>query len=463
VPPKRQRDILKAAGRGQIDILIGTHRLLSGDVSLPNPGLLVLDEEQRFGVRHKEKLKLLKKNVDVLALTATPIPRTLQLSMSGIRDLSIIETAPLERKPVATAILHRDDAVLRDMLERELAREGQVFWVHNRVQGLERVVEYVRRLVPQARLAMAHGQMAEGALEGNMRKFWHGEVDVLVCTSIVESGLDFPRANTLVVDQAQLFGLGQLYQLRGRVGRSDRQAYAIFLLPSEERLSEVARERLRIILELDYLGAGFQIAMEDLRLRGAGNILGEVQSGHMSRVGLELFLEMLEEAVTRLKGGGPPPSAETELQIHVPAHIPEAYVADAKERLRCYKSLASAVDGRRREEITLELRDRFGPLPPEVENFLSVLDMKAFFTSLHVREAALYPDRARLIWAEGQRAVSAAHLVALVAEKKGARLVPPATLEYPLDVEGSVPQRLSALRTALETVRIAENPSVSSP
>jgi len=460
VPPKRQKEVLKAASQGQIDILIGTHRLLSGDVSLPNLGLLVLDEEQRFGVRHKDKLKLLKKNVDVLALTATPIPRTLQLSMSGVRDLSIIETAPLERKPVATAILHRDDAALREILERELAREGQVFWVHNRVQGLNRVVEYVRQLVPQARLAMAHGQMEEGALEENMRKFWHGEVDVLICTSIVESGLDFPRANTLVVDQAQLFGLGQLYQLRGRVGRSDRQAYAIFLLPSEERLSEISRERLRIILELDYLGAGFQVAMEDLRLRGAGNILGEVQSGHMSRVGLELFLEMLEEAVARIKGEGAFLPAETELQIHVPAHIPETYVADAKERLRCYKSLASAVDGRRREEIVLEMRDRFGPLPREVENFMSVLDMKAFFTSLHVREAALYPDRARLTWAEGQQAVSAAHLVALVADKKGARLVPPATLEYPLDMEYPVPQRLSALRTALEAARIAENTSV---
>jgi len=460
VPPKRQKEILRAASQGQIDILIGTHRLLSDDVSLPNLGLLVLDEEQRFGVRHKEKLKLLKKNVDVLALTATPIPRTLQLSMSGVRDLSIIETAPLERKPVATAILHRDDVVLKEVLERELAREGQVFWVYNRVQGLERVAEYVRRLVPQARLAVAHGQMAESVLEQNMRKFWHGEVDVLVCTAIVESGLDFPRANTLVVDQAQLFGLGQLYQLRGRVGRSDRQAYAVFLVPSEERLSEISRERLRIILELDYLGAGFQVAMEDLRLRGAGNILGEVQSGHMSRVGLDLFLEMLEEAVARIKGGKMPPSAETELQIHVPAHIPETYVADPKERLRCYKSLASAVDGQRREEIALELRDRFGPLPQEVETFMAVLDMKAFLTSLHVREAALYCDRVRLTWPEGQQALSAAHLVEMVANKKGARLVPPATLEYPLGMEHSVPERLSALRTALAAARIVENPSV---
>ena len=288
VPRARQKEVLKAAAEGQIDILLGTHRLLSSDVSLPNLSLLILDEEQRFGVRHKEKLKALKKNVDVLTLTATPIPRTLQLSMSGIRDLSVIETAPQDRKPVATAVLRRDDATLRTVLERELAREGQVFWVYNRVQGLERVAEYVRKLVPTARVGMAHGQMSESELESNMHKFWHGELDVLVCTAIVESGLDFPRANALVVDQAQLFGLGQLYQLRGRVGRSDRQAYAFFVVPDTEHLSEVAEERLRIIMDMDYLGAGFQVAMEDLRLRGAGNILGEVQSGHMGRVGLDL-------------------------------------------------------------------------------------------------------------------------------------------------------------------------------
>jgi transcription-repair coupling factor (superfamily II helicase) len=463
VPPNKQKELLKAADRGQLDILIGTHRLLSGDVRLPNLGLLILDEEQRFGVRHKDKLKLLKKNVDVLALTATPIPRTLQLSMSGIRDLSVIETAPPERKAVACALIRRNDALLGEALERELAREGQVFWVHNRVQGLERAAQYVRELVPGGRVAVAHGQMRERGLEETMREFWRGEVDVLVCTSIVESGLDFPRANTLIVDQAQLFGLGQLYQLRGRVGRSERQAYAFFIIPSEERLSKISRERLRVVLELDYLGAGFQVAMEDLRLRGAGNILGEAQSGHMARVGLELFLEMLEEAVARCKGEKTAAPAETEMQIHIPAHIPESYVPDSKERLRCYKSLVSAVDGRGREEIALELRDRFGPLPQEVENFTAVLDMKAFFTGLHAREAALYPDRARLSWGEGQRAVSAERLVALAAGNPGARLMPPAVLEYPLDEKLSVPERLAVLRNALEKARADPVPGENDP
>lgn len=438
VSRQRQQETLKAAARGQIDILVGTHRLLSADVTLPNLGLLILDEEQRFGVRHKEKLKALKKNVDVLTLTATPIPRTLQLSMSGIRELSIIETAPPERKPVATAIIQRDAKLLKEILEREIAREGQVFWVYNRVQGLERVVEYVRELVPSARVAMAHGQMPEQKLEEAMHKFWHGELDVLVCTAIVESGLDFPRANTLIVDQAQMFGLGQLYQLRGRVGRSDRQAYAYFVVPQEERLSDTARERMRIILELDYLGAGFQVAMEDLRLRGAGNILGEVQSGHMSRVGLDMYLEMLEEAVARLKGTPSALSAETELNLGLAAHIPESYVSDGRERLRCYKALTSAPDGATREDVALGIRDRFGPFPPELENFLAVLAFKKTLSELQAKRADVYADRVRIFWPEGSAALDPAKLVPLVASRPGARLLPPATLDWPLtDPEGT--------------------------
>ena len=233
--------------------------------------------------------------IDVLTLTATPIPRTLQLSLSGLRGLSVIETPPPERKAVDTALIERDDAFLRRVLEQELARGGQIFWVYNRVQGLERVVEYVKSLAPQARVGMAHGQMSEKGLEEAMHGFWHGELDILVTTAIIESGLDFPNANTLIVDQAQMFGLGQLYQLRGRVGRSERQAFAFFIVPSVEALPEQSRRRLRIILDMDYLGAGFKVALEDLRLRGAGNILGESQSGQIGRVGLDLFLEMLEE------------------------------------------------------------------------------------------------------------------------------------------------------------------------
>ncbi len=439
VSKQKQKDVLKAAEQGQIDIVVGTHRLLSKDVSLPNLGLLILDEEQRFGVRHKEKMKALKKNVDALTLTATPIPRTLQLSMSGIRDLSIIETAPPERKPVSTAILQRDGKVLKEVLEREIQREGQVFWVYNRVQGLERVAEYVRNLIPTARLGMAHGQMPEKELEETMHKFWHGELDVLVCTSIVESGLDFPRANTLIVDQAHMFGLGQLYQLRGRVGRSDRQAYAFFVVPEEHRLSDTARERLRIILELDYLGAGFQVAMEDLRLRGAGNILGEVQSGHMTRLGLDLFLEMLEETVSRLKGTPSSAVVETELNIGVPAHIPESYVQDGRERLRYYKSLSSAIDGATREDIALAMRDRFGAFPQEFENFLSILTFKQHIGGLTAQRADIFAHKVTIQWSKEQTSLDGEKLVKLMTSggKDGQkiRLTPPATLEIRFAVD----------------------------
>ena len=455
VTKPRQKEVLKAAAAGQIDILIGTHRILSSDVKLPNLALLVLDEEQRFGVRHKEKLKALKKNVDVLTLTATPIPRTLQLSMSGIRELSIIEPAAQDRKPVATAVLRRDDAVLSKVIEREIEREGQVFWVYNRVQGLERVVEYVRKLAPQARVGMAHGQMSETELETTKHKFWQGELDVLVCTSIVESGLDFPRANTLVVDQAQMFGLGQLYQLRGRVGRSDRQAYAFFVVPDAERLTAVAEERLRIIMDMDYLGAGFQVAMEDLRLRGAGNILGEVQSGHMSRVGLELYLEMLEEAVGRLKGTPSALAVETELTLGLPAHIPASYIDDGRERLRCYKALTSAVGGAAREEAALSMRDRFGPFPEELTNFLAVLDFKQFLTELQVQRADVHRDHLRMFWPEGQTAVQPERIVELAAKMPGARLHPPAGLTLPLAADLPFSEGLQKVRVALEEIRTA--------
>ncbi len=439
VSKQKQKEVLKAAAQGHVDILVGTHRLLSQDVSLPNLALLVLDEEQRFGVRHKEKLKALKKNVDVLTLTATPIPRTLQLSMSGIRDLSIIETAPPERKPVSTAILQKDAVTLKKVLERELEREGQVFWVYNRVQGLERTAEYVRSLVPSARIGMAHGQMAEKSLEETMHRFWHGELDVLVCTSIVESGLDFPRANTLIVDQAHMFGLGQLYQLRGRVGRSDRQAYALFVVPEEHRLSDIARERMRIILDLDYLGAGFQVAMEDLRLRGAGNILGEVQSGHMTRLGLDLFLEMLEEAVSRHKGMPSALRVETELNIGVPAHIPERYVQDSRERLRYYKSLSSAQDGATREDIALAMRDRYGVFPQEFENFLGILYFKQCIGGLEAQRADISEHLVTIFWDKKQKSMDTSTLVEYVlrAQKNGAgmRLLPPATLEVRFDTQ----------------------------
>ncbi len=458
VSKEKQKESLAAAARGGIDILIGTHRLLSEDVRLPNLGLLILDEEQRFGVRHKEKLKALKKTVDVLTLTATPIPRTLQLSMSGIRELSVIETAPPERKPVATALLDRDESALRSILERELAREGQIFWVHNRVQGLERVTAYVRSLAPNARIGMAHGQMGERELESTMHKFWHGELDILVCTAIIESGLDFPRANTLIVDQAQMFGLGQLYQLRGRVGRSDRQAYAVFVVNDLDSLNEKAKQRLRIILEMDYLGAGFQVAMEDLRLRGAGNILGEAQTGHMTRLGLDLFLEMLEEAVAKIKGEAPRESPDPELSIGIAAHIPEGYITDARQRLKYYKALSSAQNATEQHDVELELRDRFGPFPPELEAFIRVLGLKRLFMRMQVVKADLHPERLRVTFAADQTAVAPEALVDLV-KRLPARLIPPATLELRLDGESTL-ERLEKGRAILLSLLPPEEANV---
>lgn len=454
VPKARQKDTLKACAQGQIDILIGTHRILSNDVKLPNLSLLILDEEQRFGVRHKEKLKAMKQNVDALTLTATPIPRTLQLSMSGIRDLSIIETAPVDRKPVACAVIERDDNTLRQVVEREIAREGQVFWVYNRVHDLERVVEYVKGLVPAARVGMAHGQMPEKELEETMRKFWHGELDVLVSTSIIESGLDFPRANSLVIDQAQMFGLSQLYQLRGRVGRSDRQAYAFMVVPDAKRLSDVAEERLRIIMNMDYLGAGFQVAMEDLRLRGAGNILGEAQSGHMTRVGLDLYLEMLEQEVSRLKGE-PEPAAETEINLGMSAHIPASYIEDGRERLRYYKALTSAQDSAAREEVALAMRDRFGHFPPEVSGFLAVLDFKQFLGDLQVEKADIHANALKLVWRQSQSKIAPERLAAVVKKHPEIKLSPPATLSLPLNASLSAPEALESARKTLEELQSA--------
>jgi len=454
VPKPKQKAILQAMERGQVDILIGTHRILSSDVSLPSLGLLILDEEQRFGVKHKEKLKELKKNVDSLTLTATPIPRTLQLSLSGIRGLSVIETPPVDRKPVETALIERDDGMLKTVLTRELERGGQVFWVHNRVQSLSQAEDYVRRLAPEARVGQAHGQMPERRLEETIHKFWHGELDILVCTAIIESGLDFPNANTMVVDQAHMFGLGQLYQLRGRVGRSDRQAYAYFVVPSLNSLSDLAKKRLQVILDMDFLGAGFQVAMEDLRLRGAGNILGEAQSGQIAKVGLDLYLEMLEEEVQRLKGEVRHETVEPEISFVFPAHIPERFILDPGERLRYYRALSAARSDEAMAEIADEMRDRFGHIPQELENFLAVLSIKRTLTGLQVARADLYPGRAVFAFQRDNQVVTLEQLVFwLQSRQSWAKLLPPDKLEVRSKENGSVSKSLERMKMELEQLR----------
>ncbi|MDY7000334.1 MAG: transcription-repair coupling factor [Thermodesulfobacteriota bacterium] len=465
VPRKQQQAIVRAASQGQIDVLIGTHRLLSKDVSLPNMGLLILDEEQRFGVKNKEKIKLLKKNIDVMALTATPIPRTLQLSLSGIRGLSVIETPPQDRKPVETRLIERDQAVLKGIVVRELERQGQVFWVHNRVRDLERVVEFVRSLAPEARVDMAHGQMPERLLEEAMHKFWHHELDILVCTAIIEAGLDFPRANTLIVDQAQLFGLGQLYQLRGRVGRSERQAYAYFVIPSLESVPEISRKRLKVILDMDFLGAGFQVAMEDLRLRGAGNILGEVQSGSIAKVGLDMFLEMLNQEVRRLKGEERIQETSPELNILFDARIPESYVPDSFDRLRYYKALSSADDPGAVDELVAEMRDLFGAVPEQTLLFIAVLRLKRLLARLQVIKADLYPNRMVLNWSDRPAAVSPEKIISWVRDRADwAKLTPPAKLLLRIRAKESIREGILFCEKELTELLDLENvPETSQP
>ncbi len=447
VPRNRQKTILEAAKRGEVDIIIGTHRLLSRDVDLPRLSLLILDEEQRFGVRHKEKLKQYRKNVDVLTLTATPIPRTLQLSLSGIRTLSVIETPPLDRKPVDSSLIQRDQDFLQQALRRELDRKGQVFWVYNRVKSLDSILEYVQHLVPEARVAKAHGQMPERSLEDTMHKFWHHDIDILVCTAIIESGLDFPRANTLIVDQAQMFGLGQLYQLRGRVGRSDEQAYAYFIVPSVTDLTEQARKRMQIILDMDYLGAGFHVAMEDLRLRGAGNILGEVQSGQINKVGLDLFLDMMQEEVARLKGEPALQKEELEINIGFSAYIPESYIPDPADRLKYYRMLSSCSQAEDFDKLSQDMRDRFGSLPEELKNFIQVLKIKLMLKALGPKKADFLENRLCIEWSGSTNYVDPFKMVKWIEKnKKIARLVPPAKLELRLNHNPSIALFLNELQ-----------------
>ncbi len=373
---REQRRIVADLADGRIDILIGTHRILQADVRFKDLGLVIIDEEQRFGVVHKERLKELRREVDVLTLSATPIPRTLHMSLSGIRDMSTLETAPEDRLPIKTFVTEFDERLIREAILRELDRGGQVYFVHNRVYNIELVAERLRRLVPEAEIAVAHGQMPEEQLEQVMLDFQRGAYDVLVCTTIIESGLDIPNANTIIINQADKLGLAQLYQLRGRVGRGAHRAYAYLLYDRYHALSEPAQKRLQAIFEASELGAGFQIALRDLEIRGAGNLLGAEQSGHMGAVGYELYSQMLADAVRRLRalldGQAPPLPPPPPITIDLPltAHIPEAYVADLNLRLAVYQRLAQIPSLEAVAAFREELQDRFGTPPPAVENLL---------------------------------------------------------------------------------------------
>ena len=381
---KEQQEIIEGLTNGEVDIVIGTHRLLQKDVKFKNLGLAVVDEEQRFGVDHKERLKKLRQEVDVLTLSATPIPRTLNQALSGIRDLSTMDTPPEARLPVKTFVSEYSEDVIKEALLRELERNGQVFFLHNRVKTIEQTAAQISQLVPQARVLVAHGQMAEGDLEEVMVAFSQGEADVLVCTTIIESGLDMPNVNTLIVDRADRFGLAQLYQLRGRVGRGDHRAYAYLLVPRGRRITEAAEQRVQAILEASELGSGFRIAMRDMEIRGAGNLLGAAQSGHIHQVGLDLYSQLLQEAVRELAQAQgqdspePKPAADELPKIDLPlqARIPESYIDHLPTRMAIYQRLARLTRGQEVAALRDEMRDRFGPIPEEVENLLVVAELR---------------------------------------------------------------------------------------
>ncbi|HVL80117.1 MAG TPA: transcription-repair coupling factor, partial [Actinomycetota bacterium] len=387
--PAEQADTIAKVATGEVDVVIGTHRLLSKDVRFNDLGLVIVDEEHRFGVAQKEKLRKLRVEVDVLTLTATPIPRTLEMSMSGIRDLSIIETAPAARRPVRTFVGPFDERLVTAAIRRELARGGQVFYVHNRVQTIEREHRRLQRLIPEARVAVAHGQMDEDTLERTMLAFGTREVDVLLCTTIIEAGLDIPSSNTLIVDRADMLGLAQLYQLRGRVGRAGEQAYAYLFFPPNIRLTGQAHERLKTLAQFTELGSGMAIALKDLEIRGAGNMLGAEQSGHIEAVGFEMYMQILEEAARELRGEPSAEPAEVRLDVPVNAYLPDDYIDRDPLRLAAYRRIADAASPSEVDDARSELRDRFGPLPPPADALLSVAELRAVLRQAGVTELAV--------------------------------------------------------------------------
>ncbi|MGB0911530.1 MAG: transcription-repair coupling factor, partial [Nitrospirales bacterium] len=381
--------ILKDIESGTLDIIIGTHRLLTKSVNFKNLGIVITDEEQWFGVRHKERLKQLRTQVDVLTLSATPIPRTLQMALSGVRDLSVIESPPSGRLAIQTQVLRFDGTVIREAIHRELGRGGQVFYLHNRIETMERTGTWLQNLLPEARIVIAHGQMDERLLESVMLKFFHQEADVLIATAIIQSGLDIPNANTILIDRADLFGLAQLYQLRGRVGRGGQQAHAYFFVPNEETLSTDAQKRLNAIQEFTELGSGFRIAAADMEIRGAGNLLGKQQSGNIAVIGLDLYLHMVEQAVQQLRGQVVEEIPEPTLYLHVSAFIPEDYVEDTHQRLSLYKRLSGSEQIGDLALLHGETQDRYGPLPAPVERLYEVMQVKLLAKTLKLESVEI--------------------------------------------------------------------------
>jgi transcription-repair coupling factor (superfamily II helicase) len=446
--PKQQKEILQKTEAGKIDILIGTHRILSKDLKFADLGLLIVDEEQRFGVRHKERIKQMRKQVDVLTMSATPIPRTLHMSLVGLRDMSVIETPPKDRMAIQTVVASWDDKLIQSAIEQELERGGQVYFVHNRVESIWEIAAKLRELTPKARIIVGHGQMSEGELEKVMLKFMHHEADILVATTIIENGLDIPLCNTILINRADRLGLSELYQLRGRVGRSNRRAYAYLLIPREVELTPIARRRLAALKEFSDLGAGFKIAALDLELRGAGNLLGGEQSGHIEAIGFELYTQMLERAVREMKGETAPDEAEMQLNLGLNIRIPADYIPEENQRLQMYKRVARVETDSQLTDVTAELEDRYGPAPPAVRNLLDYASLKLL--CIRVGLNAIERKRESVTFKFRQNAaVDPEQLARFVSTQKGAQFTPDGMLKFVL--KATAPgEVLRALRTVLE-------------
>ncbi|WP_445773159.1 transcription-repair coupling factor [Shewanella sp.] len=451
---KEQNSVVEQLSAGKVDILIGTHKLLSAEANFDNLGLLIIDEEHRFGVRQKEKIKALRANVDILTLTATPIPRTLNMAMSGMRDLSIIATPPAKRLAVKTFVREYDQATVREAILREILRGGQVYYLHNNVETIEKTAQNIRDLLPEARVVTAHGQMRERDLEKVMSDFYHQRFNVLVCTTIIETGIDVPSANTIIIDRADMFGLAQLHQLRGRVGRSHHQAYAYMMTPHPKRMTADARKRLEAIDALEDLGAGFMLATQDLEIRGAGELLGDEQSGHISKIGFSLYMEMLESAVKALKEGKEPSlaymmSAKAEIDLRIPALLPEDYVSDVNMRLSLYKRIANCENDTMLDELKVEFIDRFGMLPDATRNLMAITLYKHQATALGIVKIEMHAKGGSVEFGQ-ENAVDPMFIIGLLQNQPQIyRMDGPNKLKFTIPAETSK-ERLELVNTLLE-------------
>lgn len=448
--PQEVKTVVQGLAAGTVDIVIGTHRLLQRDIVFKNLGLIVVDEEHRFGVAHKEKIKKMRYLVDVLTLSATPIPRTLNMALMGLRDLSVIETPPVDRQAIRTYIARYEDGLVRSAILQELGRGGQIFFVHNRVETIGKMAQQLREVVPEATIAIGHGQMDESELEKVMLDFMHHRSNVLLCSSIIESGLDIPTANTIIINRADQFGLAQLYQLRGRVGRSAQKAYAYLLIPGEHLVTKDATRRLEVLQELDDLGSGFRLAAHDLEIRGAGNLLGKEQSGQVAAVGFELYAQMLEETVVELRGGKIRVQIEPDIQLGLPAYIPEAYIPDVNQRLVFYKKMANVESRADLEDLASEMEDRFGSLPQLVMAFLEVMDLRRVLREYMVSSIYKKGEKVTLHFHPDSH-IKGERLVALLQKDRGrSQLTPDLRFTFSLKPDEDVMVATKALLQSLE-------------